>query len=218
MVNRCLMKKERRACLNYLSFILSQVSGASQVVLVVKNLLANAEDIRDVDLIPGAGRSPAGGHGYPLEYTCLENPMDRGAWKTAIGLQRVDHDLAHKPSLSSSSCDPMLFLLLCCCILIFYFYETALTLPLLRFTDSCFKFVVSWENRHFWWLTQPSQFLWTLAANSSYNLFQQYMSLNQWTPPPLRGLLHLVTCSQRLKLMGAKQGELLHLKVSSYAV
>jgi len=47
---------------------------------VVKNLPANAEDIRDVGLIPGLGRSPGGGHDNPLQYSCLENPMDRGAW------------------------------------------------------------------------------------------------------------------------------------------
>ena len=53
---------------------------ASQVALVVKNLLANAGDVRDTGLIPGSGRSPQGGHGNPLQYSCLENPMDRGAW------------------------------------------------------------------------------------------------------------------------------------------
>ena len=41
---------------------------------MVKNLLVNAEDIRDVDSIPGSGRSPGGGHGNPLQYSCLENP------------------------------------------------------------------------------------------------------------------------------------------------
>ena len=85
--------------MNYLSLILSEVSGASQVVLVVKNLPANAGDIRDVGLIPGSGRSPGGGHGNPLQYSCLENPMDRGAGQATVGLQRVDHDLAYKPSL-----------------------------------------------------------------------------------------------------------------------
>ena len=52
----------------------------SQVVLVVKNLPANAGDIRAVSLIPGSGRSPGGGHSSPLLYSCLRNPMDRGAW------------------------------------------------------------------------------------------------------------------------------------------
>ena len=51
---------------------------ASQVALEVKNLPANAGDARDAGLIPGWGRSPGGGHGNPLQYSCLENPMDRG--------------------------------------------------------------------------------------------------------------------------------------------
>ena len=50
------------------------------MVLVVKNLPANARDIRDADSIPGLGRSPGGGHGNPLKYSCLENSMDREAW------------------------------------------------------------------------------------------------------------------------------------------
>ena len=54
--------------------------GASQVVLVVKNLPANSGDIRDLDLTPGLGRSPGGGHGNPFQYSCLENPMDCVAW------------------------------------------------------------------------------------------------------------------------------------------
>ena len=51
---------------------------------MVKNLPANAGDIRDVGLIPGLGRSPGGRHGNPLQYSCLENPMDRGAWWAAV--------------------------------------------------------------------------------------------------------------------------------------
>ena len=50
------------------------------VALVVKNPLANAWDIRDLGLIPGLGRSPGRGNGNPLQYSCLENSMDRGAW------------------------------------------------------------------------------------------------------------------------------------------
>ena len=46
---------------------------------VVKNLPVNAEDLRDVGLIPGSGKSPGGGHGNPLKCSCLENPMYRGA-------------------------------------------------------------------------------------------------------------------------------------------
>ena len=44
---------------------------------MVKNLPANAGNIRELDSIPGLGRSPGGGHGNPLQYSCLENPMDR---------------------------------------------------------------------------------------------------------------------------------------------
>ena len=51
---------------------------ASQVALVVTNLPANAGDIRDSGSIPGSGRSLGGGHGNPFQYSCLENPMDRG--------------------------------------------------------------------------------------------------------------------------------------------
>ena len=50
----------------------------SQVALVVKNLPANAGDKRDLSSIPGLGRSSGGGHGNPLQYSCLENPMDGG--------------------------------------------------------------------------------------------------------------------------------------------
>ena len=57
---------------------------ASQVALVVKNPPANAGDIRDTGLIPVSGRSPGGGHGNPLQYSCLENPMNRGAWQAAV--------------------------------------------------------------------------------------------------------------------------------------
>ena len=50
------------------------------MALVVKNALANAGDLRDMGSIPGLGRSSEGEHGNPLQYSCLENPMDRGAW------------------------------------------------------------------------------------------------------------------------------------------
>ena len=56
----------------------------SQVVLVVKNLPANAGGVRDKGLIPGLGRFPGGGNGYPLQYSYLENPMDRGAWLATV--------------------------------------------------------------------------------------------------------------------------------------
>ena len=51
---------------------------------MVKNPPANAGDIRDVDLISWSGRSPGGRHGNPLQYSCLENSMDKGAWWATV--------------------------------------------------------------------------------------------------------------------------------------
>ena len=51
---------------------------------MVKNLSENAGDVRDTGLIRGSRRSPGGGHGNPLQYSCLENSMDRGAWQATI--------------------------------------------------------------------------------------------------------------------------------------
>ena len=58
--------------------------GTSQVMLVVKNLPTNAGDIGYGDSIPRLGRSPGGGNGNPLLYSCLENPMDREAWWVSV--------------------------------------------------------------------------------------------------------------------------------------
>ena len=55
-----------------------------QVTLVVKNLLDNTGDLRDTGSIPGLGRSPGEGHSNPLQYSCLENPMDREAWWATV--------------------------------------------------------------------------------------------------------------------------------------
>ena len=65
--------------------------GASQVVLAVKNPPANAGDIKDAGSISGSGRSPGGGHGNLLQYSCLENPMDTGAWRARV--HRVSQSL-----------------------------------------------------------------------------------------------------------------------------
>ena len=54
------------------------------MALVVKNLSASARDIRGVGLIPASERSPGGGHGNLLQYSCLENPKDRGAWWATV--------------------------------------------------------------------------------------------------------------------------------------
>ena len=60
------------------------VTAQSLVVLVVKNLSADAGDIRDASSIPGLGRSPGEGNGNPLQYSCLENSVDRRAWWTTV--------------------------------------------------------------------------------------------------------------------------------------
>ena len=86
------------------------------MALGVKNLPVNAGDIRDLGSIPGLGRSPGGGHGNPLQYSCLENPMDRGAWRATVhgvakswtrlkGLSIHNYDpfLSYAPVLSSAS-------------------------------------------------------------------------------------------------------------------
>ena len=60
---------------------------------MVKNLSANAVDIRDVGLILGLGRSSGGGTGNPLQYSCLENPMDRGAWQATVHKDKIEATL-----------------------------------------------------------------------------------------------------------------------------
>ena len=54
------------------------------MALVVKNLPVNAEGIRDLGSIPGSGRCPGAGHGSALQYSCVENPMDRGVWQATF--------------------------------------------------------------------------------------------------------------------------------------
>ena len=78
--------------------------------LVVKNPPAHAGDIRDVGSIPGLGRSPGGGHGNPLQYSCLENPMDRGAWQATI--HRVAMSQTQLKRLSMHALHNVLFFLL----------------------------------------------------------------------------------------------------------
>ena len=60
------------------------ISQASQLALVVRNPPISAGDIRDTGLIPVLGRSSGGGHGNSFQYSCLENPMDRGAWRAIV--------------------------------------------------------------------------------------------------------------------------------------
>ena len=59
---------------------------------MARNLSANAGDVRDLSLIPGSGKSPAEGHDNPLQYSCLENPIDRGAWRATVHRVAKRHD------------------------------------------------------------------------------------------------------------------------------
>ena len=66
------------------------------MILMVKNLPANAEDIRNMGSTPGLGRSSGGGHGNPLWYSCLENPMNRGAWRVTVhGVEKSQTGLSN---------------------------------------------------------------------------------------------------------------------------
>ena len=85
--------------MNHQSFVavlsghLTGLTFLSIINSLVKNLPANAGDIRDAGLILGSGRSPGEGNGNPLHYSCLGNPMDKGAWwATSMRLQRIRHD------------------------------------------------------------------------------------------------------------------------------
>ena len=76
----CVTSVSLRSFLALTYFLSAGSIWAAQVALTVKNPPANSGDRRDAGSIPGWGRSPGGGNGNPLQYSCLENPMDRGAW------------------------------------------------------------------------------------------------------------------------------------------
>ena len=89
----------------------SMEARTSQVAPVVKNPPANAGNLRDSGLIPGLGRSPGGRQGNPLQYSCLENPMDRGAWRAAA--HRVTKSQTRLKQLSMHACSLVLRSELC---------------------------------------------------------------------------------------------------------
>ena len=69
---------------------------------MVKNLSANVGDMRDVGLIPGLGRFPGGEQGNPFQYSCLENPMDRGAWQATVS--RIPKSQIQLKRLNTHTC------------------------------------------------------------------------------------------------------------------
>ena len=76
------------------------------MTLVVKNLPNNAEDKRDSGSIPGLGRCPGGGHGNPLQYSCLEDPMDRGAWWATSCMVVKSHNRGDLACMYAQGWDP----------------------------------------------------------------------------------------------------------------
>ena len=87
--------------INFLFRLLTACVWASQVALVVKNSLANAGGAKDVAWIPGSGRCPGERNGNPLQYSCLENSVDRGAWPATV------HRIAEsqiRPSTKHNKC------------------------------------------------------------------------------------------------------------------
>ena len=130
---------------------------AFQVALAVKNPVANIGDIRDEGLIPGLGRSPGGEHGNPLQYSCLKNPMERGAWRATVhGVQGVRHNwsglacmhiwVAHNLPLFPHYCIyEYLFLKGKNLILFIFFYKSACKVSSSPHFPPCFlSFFVFW--------------------------------------------------------------------------
>ena len=85
------------------------ITGAPQVALVVKNLPANAEDVRDMGSVPGSGKSPRGGYGNLPWYSCLKNPMDREAWNSTV--YRVTQSQTQLESFSMQACTAITIIL-----------------------------------------------------------------------------------------------------------
>ena len=82
---------------------------------VVNNPLASARDIRDVGSIPLSGRPPGGGHGYPLHYFLLENPMDRGAWWARLWGHKESDMTEQLTHLLINDVEPLFMCLLAIC-------------------------------------------------------------------------------------------------------
>ena len=96
---------ENRDAIQNTKGVYLNVIWASQVVLVVKSPSANAGDIRDAGSIPALGRSPEGGHGNPLQCSCLWNSMDRGAWQAMVHSVTKSRTLLKWLSIYAHKCD-----------------------------------------------------------------------------------------------------------------
>ena len=114
------------------------------MALVVKTLPVNAGDVRDMGLIPGSGKSPGGGYGNSLQYFCLENPRDRGAWWATD--QRITKNQTQWKRLNTHVYTAKYFYLLHLLLFRFYFPDTSsttlfITVYLLYYIISCYLFL-----------------------------------------------------------------------------
>ena len=107
---------------------------ASQVALVIKNLPANKGDRKDAGLIPGSRRFPGGGHGNPLQYSCLEHSMDRVAWWATV--HRVSKSQSRLKQLSTHTCTLYV-------IIDMVGFTSTILLVIFRLSHLCFFFLFS---------------------------------------------------------------------------
>ena len=138
----------------------------SQVAPVVKNLPANAGDVRDAGSVPGSERFPGGGHGNPLQYSCLKNPVDRGAWWATV--HRVANSWIWLKRLGTHTHTP---LLLCCST--FFSIHSCLRCFIVKgcwFLSKSF-FCLNWDDRVFftfillmWYTTFTDYVSWTVLT------------------------------------------------------
>ena len=120
-----------------------------------KNLPTNARDLRDLGSIPGSGRSPGGGHGNPLQYSCLDNPMDRVAWRATV--HRVTKNLTWLKWLSTHSINRL-------CDGGSSSVQAWIILPFPSFLITCFRPLVSiWYS-----LEHPRDILVVISKRSFY--------------------------------------------------
>ena len=89
-----------RTRLSDFTYLMARLAGTSQVALVVKKLSTNVGRIRHAGLILGSERSPGEGNGNPLQYSCLENPMDRGAWQANSPWGHKDTDMTEVTAMA----------------------------------------------------------------------------------------------------------------------
>jgi len=142
--------------------------------LVVKNPLANAGNVRDMASIPGSGRSPGGRHGNPLQYSCLEHPIDRGAWRAT--LHRVAKSQTRLKQLSMHAHTPLSELLFNSMVTAPYF-SIQFYLKMYRCQSWTIKKAECWRIDAFklWWCQRLLRVTWT-ARRSNQSILKEINS------------------------------------------